>query len=300
MATLATITDATYDLLYGTAQVERPRLDLLNGAITVGATTATFDTTTMWKQWDYAEAEADGEMIQFLEDHQAGATNILRAQPRGQTTAAQHDDNSVWYRNPKHPRYLIERLINEVIDNELGPHIWVRVNRKLTGGYIVGQTSYELAATDLEVEQVYQYDIGSTTKFYPIAHGLWDVDGSVHTDVSSTGRLLRIFRVHDSAEDVYYTVRSRPMSSDIASLSDQVANLVPWAVAGKAMAVTVGAKRGADARSPQVVSQSGDRPLRDATFFRAEFERMRADEELRLKLELMKSKQYKPRHRRVG
>ena len=121
MATLATLVDDCYGILYGIGQAERPAEDLINGSLAQGATSVTMDTDKLWKRGTYAEFVTDGELIIFAADA-SGATTIRRGQ-RGTTDVAQAD-NSLVYRDPTFPRYEIERLINQVVRDDLWPNVW--------------------------------------------------------------------------------------------------------------------------------------------------------------------------------
>ncbi len=295
MATLTEIVDDTYDLLYGVAQVERPKTDTLNGALNSSVTTAAWDTATMWKRGDFAESEENGEILEMLVD---AGTTIIRARPRGQTTAAAQSDGGVFARNPTHPRYLVERMINQVIDNELANKVWIRNHRSLTP--VLGDSMYNLDVDDIDIDFMYQFDIAGDNRLRPLPFGWWDVPTPVHADAASTLNVLVLRRVHNQEEDVYYATRTRPNSSDIADIPDDIVACISWLTVGKLLSSKVAPQRSRASRNPQRVSQSGDRLLRDASFFRAEGERMVKDVQLRLRRELQKDKQFRTLRRRVG
>lgn len=292
MATLADLVTRVEDLIYGVARVERPKEDTLSTA--VSGTTDTewrFVTDTMWKRDDYAQPIAASEIIVLAEDHPSGADVTVRRGQRGTTAAASYAQGGVFYRNPIYTRSLIERTVNEVIDNDLWPQLWMWKENSLT--FAQGDTHYELAANEEDVIQMYQINIGSTDRIDPMPNGWWRVMSQINTTASSTGKLLRLFRVYDPDATVYYSAKQKPQSSEISELSDEIVNMVPWKVAGKLMAGRAIQQRSAPSRSPQSNSREGDRLLRDYTFLDVEFRRMKKDEENRLKT-LMKD--WQPRY----
>ena len=65
MATLATLVDDCYGILYGIGQAERPAEDQINGSLAQGATSVMMDTDKLWKRGAYAEFATDGEDRHF-------------------------------------------------------------------------------------------------------------------------------------------------------------------------------------------------------------------------------------------
>lgn len=287
MATLAQVRADVEDLLYGIEQVQRPAEDTLNdsGGISDSDTEAQFSTESMWKRGDYAEFVPDGELILFTEDHPTAATATIR---RGQrdTTAAAQSDGDVVRKNPVFPISLIERMINETIDYELWPKVWMRVERSLT--WASTDTSYELDAADHEVERVYQWDLDSYEDLYEFDPGWWRVV-TVNTALETSGRALMIDRVWDTnTTTVYYTVRQRPRSSAITDLTSELITAVKWGAAAKCIA----------ARYPSDANRTdrGRLETRESyVLWRQEFERALDRINRRLLNELPPRRTYKPR-----
>ena len=292
MATLATLVDDVYGTLYGIGHAERPAEDLINGALAQGAVSVTMDTDAMWKRNDYAEFATDGEIVIFAADA-SGATAIRRAQ-RGTTDVAQAD-NSLVYRNPTFPRYEIERLINQVIQNDLYPNVWSWHKDSLS--FVSADFMYPLDAFIEDVAVLYQYDLNSDNRFYPIANTMWDVENQVDSGAATNGGLLRLRWVHDESATVYYTAKRRPDPADIANMSAEVAELIPWAVAGK----LEGSRTPATRHRPH--TDNADRieggPFRDYRGFMGEFIRMRKELRTRLDKEVPAAPRYRARQRRA-
>jgi len=190
MATLATLTADTYELLYGIAQVERPEEDYLKTAIdNDGDTACQFTTPTTWRKGDFAEAVSNGEIIKFREDHpSSGDVNIYKAQ-RGSTAGGTHAIGDRFYKNPTFTVTEIERAINHIIDNEMWPKVWKDASSTLT--HVIGDTLYDLEAGAVEVVRVYQYNINSDDALYEFPKAWWQAVSSLATAVSSTTRALR-------------------------------------------------------------------------------------------------------------
>lgn len=291
MTTLATLVDDCYGILYGVGRAERPKEDTIAVQFLTASTSVTPTTPTLWKRDDYAEF-TDGELVIFAADS-AGATTVRRAQ-RG-TTAADHASGAVIYRNPTFPRYEIERLITQVISNELWPHVWMWHNDSLS--YVSGDTTYDLGAYIKDVSNVYQYDLDSAGKWYPFPQEWWDVERQVNASGgAASGNLLRLVKVRDDSETVYYTAKREPALADIANMSDEVAELIPWAVAGKIEGQ----------RSPQVrhrpetgaMERMEGGLFRDYRGFMSEFIRMRKQLNTKLVLEVPKAPKFRARRRR--
>ncbi len=288
MPTLATLVDDCYGILYGIGQAERPAEDLINGALAQGAATVTMDTDALWHRGDYAEFATDGELIIFAADA-SGSTAIRRAQ-RGTTDVAQAD-NSLVYRNPTFPRYEIERLINQVISNDLWPNVWTWHPDSLS--FVSADFMYPLDQYIEDVAVVYQYDLNSDNRFYPLSNSMWDIELQVDSGAATNGGLLRLRWVHDESATVYYTATRRSDPADIANMSDEVAALVPWAVAGK----LEGQRTPATRHRPH--TDNADRIegglFRDYRGFMGEFIRMRKELRTRLDTEVRTAPRFRPR-----
>lgn len=292
MATLDSLVDDVYGMLYGVAHVERPLEDTLATDVAdANDVSWQFSTPSMWKRGAYAEAQDDGELVVLAEDHpDAGDVTVRRGQ-RATTAAASYSAGDVFYKNPLFPRYVIENAINETIDNDLYPHVW----QWGTGSFAYADTdtTYTLPDDCEGVTQVYQVDLaGGSGDFQPMPRAWWEVVFGMDTGLYGNGRMLRLFKTYDSSATVYYTYKQRPSSSDIAgTLSAELENLVPWKAAAKVMAGhRIVPKSQAGGRS---ASEGGDRPIRDYVFFDTEFRRMRDDERLRLRKRVREQARYR-------
>ncbi len=291
MATLATLVDDCYGILYGIGAAERPAEDLINGALAQGAVSVTMDTDSMWKRGMYAEFATDGELIIFAADA-SGATAIRRAQ-RGTTDVAQAD-NSIVYRNPTFPRYEIERLISQVIQNDLWPNVWSW--HQDTVSFVSADFMYPLDQFIEDVATVYQADLNSDNRFYPFKPSWWAVENQIDSTVATNGGLLRLRTVRDEAATVFYTAKRRPDPADIANMSDEVAELIPWAVAGKLEGQRTIATRSRPHTDNADRIEGG--PFRDYRGFMGEFIRMRKELRTRLDKEVPTAPRFQPRQRR--
>ena len=291
MTTLALLTDDVYGILYGVGRAERPKEDTC-GVLTDSGTSATMGTAALWKRDDYAEFADDGELMIFTADA-SGATDVRRGQ-RG-TTAVSHLADAVVYRNPTFPRYEIERLINQVVRNDLWPHVWTWETDSLP--YVSADTTYDLGAYIEDVTTVYQYDLNSDSRFYPLDQTAWDVERQINASAgAASGNLLRLMRVQDEDETVYYTAKRRPDPADLANMSDEVAELVPWAVAGKLEGERSAAVRHRPATGLTDRMEGG--LFRDYRGFMSEFLRMRKQLNTKLALEVPAAPKFRARRRR--
>ncbi len=283
MATLTTLTNDVQDMVYGSGVVERPSEDTLATAVTsTGDTSWQFTTPTYWNRGDYAEDQTAGEIVVFAAEHPSGGDATVRRAQNGTTALAAYSIGDVFNKNPKYPRHVIERFINETIDNDLWPHVYMWGETTVT--WVTGQTTYEMP-TDCEgVAAVYQADIDSDGKFYPIDRDSWEFVSVVNTAESTNGNYLRLFRAYDTSDTIYVTYMQKPMSSAVSTLSTEVAALVPWRVVGKLLAGTrLVPARTSPGRARPVVNASGSQLSRDFAAYDAEFRRMRADEKRRLR-----------------
>ena len=291
MATLASLVDDCYGILYGIGQAERPAEDQINGSLAQGATSVTMDTDSLWKRGTYAEFATDGELIIFAADA-SGATTIRRAQ-RGTADVAQAD-NSLVYRDPTFPRYEIERLIDQVVRNDLWPNVWTW--QQATVSFVSSDFMYPLDQFIEDVATMYQADLNSDNRFYPFDPSWWAVENQINSTVATNNGLLRIRTVRDESATVFYTAKRRPDPADLSNMSAEVAELVPWAVAGK----LEGQRSVATRHRPH--TDNADRieggPFRDYRGFMGEFIRMRKELRTRLDKEVPTAPRFQPRQRR--
>ena len=180
-ATLAGLILDVEDMLYGLAQVERPREDTLLSAVGSAVdVTWRFAYPSMWKKDDYAEyapsAGTVGEVVIMAEDHPTAAADVTVRRGQLRTSAAaSYVAGDVFRKNPAYPRQKIERFIYEVIDSQMWPHVWYRTGRTITT-YNSNDSYYPLAAADFAVEEVYQIDLTPETLgacSYAVATNRW-------------------------------------------------------------------------------------------------------------------------------
>lgn len=291
MATLDTLVEDVYGLCYGVAHVERPEEDTLATSVADAADVEwQFDTDAMWLRGDYAEDQEDGELVILAEDHPSGADVTVRRGQRSTTAASSYAIGDVFYRNPLFPRYMIEKAVNETIDNDLYPNVWKWGTT--TVSYTAGDSTYTLPSDCEDVTQIYQVDLGGVGDMNPLPDAWWEVMHGIDTALEASGRMLRLFKVYDSDATVYVTYRQRPQSSAISTtLSDELANMVPWKATAKLLAGSrIVPKSQSGERSP---SEGGDRPIRDYVFFDTEFRRMRAAERTRLDKRVRQQARYR-------
>jgi hypothetical protein len=291
MTTLSALVDDCYGILYGVGRAERPKEDVLAAQFLTASTSVTPTTVALWKRDDYAEF-TDGELIILAADS-AGATVCRRAQ-RG-TTAADHASGAVIYRNPTFPRYEIERLITQVVNNDLWPNVWTWKADSLA--YVNADTTYDLGAYIEDVVTVYQYNLNAEGRFYPLEQNAWDVELNINAAAgAASGNLLRLRRVQDEDETVYYTAKRRPDSADLANMSDEVAELIPWAVAGKLEGQRSASTRHRPATGLTERVEGG--LFRDYRGFMSEFLRMRKQLNTKLVKEVPTAPKFRARRRR--
>ncbi len=293
MATLAAMTDAVLDMVYGIARIERPAEDTLDNSVdSTGDVTWEFVTPALWKKYDYAEDQAAGEMVIMSTDHPADGNDVtVRRAQNGTTALAAYATTAVFYKNPVFPRYRIERFINETVNNDLFPHVWMV--GETTVSYTVGETTYEMPTDCGDVLQVYQADLDSDSRFYPIDTMSWEYVPVVAAAESTNQNYLRLKRVFDQTDTVYVTYKQKPTSSSLSDLSTSLAAMVPWRVVGKLLAGTrLTPARAAPGRATPILNQSGSQLTRDFAAFDVEFRRMRKDEHNRLEKQVPIQKRF--------
>ena len=299
MATLASLVDDTYDILYGIAQVERPAEDTLSTTVDDDADVAwRFTTAAMWKRGDYAAAaDTAAELVIMAGDHPSGASDVTVRRAQKGTTAkvAGYAAGDVFYKNPKFRRAQLERAINEVIRHDLWPHVWSWHQGTVT--WTAGDHTYSMPQYVEDVVHLYQVDINGDGTFNPIDRDLWDVERQLDTNVATNKNLFRLRWAHDEAATVYYTGKRRPHPDDVATLADELADMVPYAAAGKLMLQTAPRKRVNPQRQDKDRVEGGE--ARDYRGLMAEFLRMRSEYGKQLRLEVRPEPKFRQR-RRVG
>ena len=299
MATIGAMTDDVFDMVYGIARIERPAEDTLVNAVS-GTTDVAWEMTTpaLWKRGDYCEDQAAGEIVIMSTDHPSAGNDVTVRRGQNGTTAlaAYATTTAVFYKNPVFPRYRIERFINETVDNDLFPHVWMVGETTLS--FTVGDTTYEMPTDCGDVLQVYQSDLNSDGKFYPIDTQAWEYVPVVASAESTNLNFLRLRHVIDETGTVYVTYKQKPSSASLSDLSTSLAAMVPWRVVGKLLAGTrLTPARAAPGRATPVANQSGSQLSRDFAAFDVEFRRMRKDEQNRLNKQVPIQKRFQ--HARV-
>lgn len=296
MTTLSALVDDTYAMLYGMAQAERPAEDTLASNVTNDSDVSwDFTTAAMWKRNDYAEAaDGVGEIVVFADDHPDPGDATVRRGQRGTTAkVAGYSSGDVFYKNPKYPRYEVERIIQQVIRNDLWPHVWTWHKDSLS--FSTGDTTYTLDQYVEDVVRVSQYNLNSEGKWYPIPRKYWDVERQVSTTVATNSALLRLHHVFDDSATVYYTAKRRPHVDDLANMADEVAELVPWAATGKLLTGRAGART----QRPRSDREADDgTEYRDYRGFMSEFLRMRDQLRRQLHLDVPPEPRFRQRVRR--
>ena len=291
MTTIAILTDRTLNILYGIERYERPIQDRLNGAIDNAIGALTVDTEAMWKRDDIAEFPATDEMVVFVNDA-SGATDVERA-ARGSTITAQ-SDNVVMLKNPTFPQLVVKEQINQVVRTELWPHVWTWHQGTLAVSNV--DFMYDLPDFVEEVSLVYQENLDADEKWRPLPTGWWDVERQIDTAVATNSNMLRLHHVFDYDETLYFAGKRRPdpSSAGLTALSDDIAEMVPWAAAAKVLAFRSPQIKNAAARSNR--DQEGGL-LRDYRGLMAEFLRMRDQYRLQLLGEVREDRRWRPPQR---
>lgn len=261
MTTLALLRQATVNILYGLDDFEFPKSDRLNGALANGTTeTVAFDTPALWTVDDYAEFQGNGEVIQFLND----AATLARRGQRG-TTGASQADNADVLKNPPFYQKQVEEQIKSVVRNELWPQVWTWHKGSLTA--VTTDFQYDLALYVEKVVLVYQENIDADERFRPLPPGWWDTETQIAAAVATNSNLLILKRVFDYDEPVYYTAKRRPHVDDLANLSDEIADMVPFAAAARCIGF----------RSPQVKAAAHREAKRADSSLLQDYRALRAD-----------------------
>ena len=97
----------------------------------------------------------------------------------------------------------------------------------------------------------------------------WQERIGVATALASTGNTLTLNSWRSDDHPIYYTARTRPEASAVASLPDDIADLIPWG----AMARLVGMVSARDRIDPRRRSErdTPQQPFADSEFFRTRF-----------------------------
>ena len=281
MATEASLILDVERLLYGSARLERPRLDTVTLADD-STTSMTVANTNLWKAHDRCEvAPVDGSVGEILHvsSETGGTATVIRGVDG--STAAAAASGEVGRKNPTYDRVSIKSEIENVVNQELYPWIWYRSVRSLT--FTDGDYFYDLAAADKKVLYCYQ-SIDGHLKELP--HGWWDDSKtSIDTTTASTGQLFHLRKVYDSSETVQYVTRSAYTTSDYASLSADVEAAIPYMVAAKLLGEHRLAPSQADPNRQSEPEVQAALPAQTGRQLKGEFLRQRSDINRRLQLE---------------
>ena len=154
-------------------------------------------------------------------------------------------------------------------------------------------TTFQLSATDsTTVLEGTADSVGTWTLFKQVfSHSefpdaFYELITDQATTADSTGRSILVRRVVDPSDTIYYVARTRPSSSDIASLPTELANAVPYGVLSRLTGGTTVRSRYAPASQQSTVSYA------DAGWFRGEFNRMLDETRTRLLKELQPQKHW--------
>ena len=109
---------------------------------------------------------------------------------------------------------------------------------------------------------------------HPLPKAWWEVQ----TDFpgTSTERALRLRTVHDQDQTVFYTARTKPLSSAITSVTDALADMIPWGVCWMLLGGTRSAARRQDPRIRRE-GENESQVYSDASFFKQTFLQLRHD-----------------------
>jgi|2_EtaG_2_1085320.scaffolds.fasta_scaffold05318_2 hypothetical protein len=168
MATLASLTLDVLDMIYGQTPATRPASDQLATSVSSNSDTSwrfELEGAQFWERGDYAEYDdgtgTAGEVVRLYGEHDTVGADVLveRAQRRT-TAAASYAEGDVFLKNPAYTKTEIQKVINEVIDNDMQNGIWYRSQRTIA--YSVGRDRYPVNASDYMIERMRQRDINAT------------------------------------------------------------------------------------------------------------------------------------------
>jgi len=309
MATYIDLVQATEDKLYGVAPFERPAEDLMV-TLTTSGTNKEFEMTTptLWRLGDVAEvplgsASIEDELMYLTEDHPTGgSTATWERGYRGTDTPTwtkSAGSEVLCRKNPLFPNMNLREYINEVLANDLWPHVWTRQTRKIASVTPSVDQLYDLTAGDLYVEKVYQYDLNSLSIIKELPFGWWNFITEPHSDLAAQPALI-LKKVYDDNAALYVQVRNASVTGGVANISTQLEAMVPYMAAAKAMASLRMAPSDFDSSNEERQQyQTGGAPRRHYQTLAAEFLRMRNAERLRLLKDHAPQKRYKGHPARV-
>lgn len=146
--------------------------------------------------------------------------NLITVTKRGMygTTAAAHDADELVRNNPKFPRAVISRAINDTI-RSVYPDLFAVASTTMTADLSVG--TYELPSTTEDVLDVFWQDIGDTGIWHPVKR--YRFNPFANTTEYDTGKSIDIISgvAHGQTIQVVY----RKVPSALSSLSDDFATV---------------------------------------------------------------------------
>jgi len=289
VSTLDEMVEMVRDIVYGSRSDLRPLKDTLHTNVDDSALEFRMVTEAMWNAGNWVQWEPDGEIVEFSEDHVASGTTTVFKRGERNTTALLHTAGDIALFEPKLPRHQIEQKISDVINNDLWPIIWIRNERTVTG-YDSAQDAYELAVGDVSIEQMYQYDINNDLRYHEFPTAWYYVKNAVASGIPSgatSGKILVIKRVVNADATIYYSVKSKPLSTAPTALPTELVEMVVVASAGKLLMQTPSERRQRGSGRTRTGEQASDYGA-----FMAEFLRLRGQYVNRLRLELMQAKRH--------
>ena len=292
MATLASLILDTERILYGQARLERPKLD--TGSLADDSTTSlTGLNTNLWSAQDRAEVwpvdGSVGEIVHFTSEN-AGTGTVIRGMS-GTTAAAASSQPLL--KNPTHPRVTIQAEIENVINQDLWPHVWLHSDRTLT--YVIGTKIYELNANDRHVVSMYQV-VDGLRKWMPF--GWWKIVQGLDSGTSSTGQAVEVEKVHAADDTVYYWSRTEITTSDYANLPADIEAAIPYMVAARLVGDYRYAKDQSDPNRQALPEVQAGQAAQTSRQLKAEFLRQRADIHRRLVFDEKNMWEYRSQNRR--
>ena len=109
---------------------------------------------------------------------------------------------------------------------------------------------------------------------HPFPRAWWEV--LTDTAGTSTGRLLRVRTVYDQDQTVFYTAKTKPLSTAITSIPDELTDMIPWGVCWLLLGGTRSASRRHDPRARRE-GENESQVYADASFFKQTFLQLRQD-----------------------
>lgn len=158
--------------------------------------------------------------------------------------------------------------------------------------FTLGSAADAAAAVDGTVDSAGTWTLEKRLpSIHPFPKAWWEVV----TDFpgTSTERALRIRTVHDQDQTIFYTARSKPLSSAVTSLTDALADMIPWGVCWMLLGGTRSAARRHDPRARRE-GENESQVYADASFFKQMFLQLRHDYRTQIVTEKQKRARGRP------